>query len=179
MQNSVLLWVPLRRTAYQECGHLRMWYSRRNLPEQRERTLHCSCHLCCLCSLSLTRTVPPQLCRDPQFLPLCEGEPGSLDSIPWWGSHHQLQLWRLWAGVCRRCREGIRCCSSWHLLPVFLSPTIKVLTGRNGWRPKQGILEGASSRHLFSSVLFKEIPTLDCPCSRWLRGTWNQPQAVA
>ena len=72
MQNSVLLWVPLRRTAYQECGHLHMWYSRRNLPEQRERTLHCSCHLCCLCSLSLTRTVPPQLCRDPQFLPLCE-----------------------------------------------------------------------------------------------------------
>lgn len=73
---------------------------------------------------------------------------------------------RLWAGVCRRCREGIKCCSSWHLLPVFLSPIIKVLTGRNGWRPKQGVLEGGSSRHLFSSVLFKEIPTLDCPCSR-------------
>ena len=84
------------------------------------------------------------------------------------------RLWAGWVrvrvrvrGVCRKCREGIRCCSSWNLLPVFLSPlTIKVLTGRNGWRPKQGALEGGSSRHSFSSVLFKEILTLDCPCSR-------------
>lgn len=55
-------------------------------------------------------------------------------------------------------------------MPLRLSPatcvsncslTISALTGGNGWRRKQGVLEGGSSRHPFSSAVFREIPVLE------------------
>lgn len=110
-----------------------------------------------------------------------DGEPGYLDSVPCCGSRHQLQL----QGVLGRCLQGLLR-RDW--VPLQLSPatcvsncslTISALTGGNGWRCKQGVLEGGSSRHPFSSAVFREIPILeDYPCSKWLCGTWNQLQAL-
>lgn len=67
---SAILWVPFWGRTYQGCDLLHTWYSHRNPLEQRGHTRRCSCHLCCLCSLSLTLMVPRQLCQAHQFLPL-------------------------------------------------------------------------------------------------------------
>lgn len=65
------------------------------------------------------------------------------------------------------------------LIFLLMAWQLNALSCRNGWKPKQGVLEGNSSMHLFSSALLKEISTLEhgpIPISGDSVGTKLRPQ---